>query len=94
MPIPTSKPYRCPAGKLTIGIGRNLDDVGITREEAYQLVQTPSMECWKTGESFESVILKDPEIGKILSPEEIRACFDLKVQLRNVDEIFRRVGLI
>lgn len=28
------KPYRCTAGKLTIGIGRNLDDVGITREEA------------------------------------------------------------
>ena len=28
------KPYRCSAGKLTIGVGRNLDDVGITREEA------------------------------------------------------------
>ena len=28
------KPYRCTAGKLTIGVGRNLDDVGITREES------------------------------------------------------------
>lgn len=28
------KPYRCTAGKLSIGVGRNLDDVGITREEA------------------------------------------------------------
>ena len=27
-------PYRCTAGKLTVGVGRNLDDVGITRDEA------------------------------------------------------------
>ena len=66
---------------------------GITREEAYRLVQTPSMMCWKTGESFESVILKDEEIDKVLTQDEIRACFDLKVQLRNVDTIFRRIGL-
>ena len=32
------KPYRCTAGKLTIGIGRNLDDVGITKEEALYLL--------------------------------------------------------
>lgn len=33
------KPYRCPAGKLTIGVGRNLDDVGISKEEAYELLK-------------------------------------------------------
>ncbi|MFA5628138.1 MAG: glycoside hydrolase family protein [Thiohalomonadaceae bacterium] len=33
------KPYRCPAGKLTIGIGRNLEDRGITEEEARYLLQ-------------------------------------------------------
>lgn len=32
------KPYRCTAGKLTIGVGRNLDDVGITRDEALYLL--------------------------------------------------------
>ena len=32
------KPYRCTAGKLTIGIGRNLDDRGITREESAYLL--------------------------------------------------------
>lgn len=32
------KPYRCTAGKLTIGVGRNLEDVGITREEALRLL--------------------------------------------------------
>jgi len=32
------KPYRCTAGKLTIGVGRNLDDVGVSRAEAYALL--------------------------------------------------------
>lgn len=32
------KPYKCTAGKLTIGVGRNLDDVGITKEEAMALL--------------------------------------------------------
>ena len=33
------KPYRCTAGKLTIGIGRNLDDRGISQKEAYVLLE-------------------------------------------------------
>jgi lysozyme len=33
------KPYRCTAGKLTIGVGRNLDDVGISRDEAMYLLE-------------------------------------------------------
>jgi lysozyme len=33
------KPYRCTAGKLTIGVGRNLDDNGITQAEAFQLLE-------------------------------------------------------
>lgn len=34
------KPYRCTAGKLTIGVGRNLDDVGISEKEALDMLQT------------------------------------------------------
>lgn len=34
------KPYRCTAGKLTIGVGRNLDDVGLIEEEAMYLLKT------------------------------------------------------
>ncbi len=33
------KPYRCTAGKLTIGVGRNLDDCGISQTEAYVLLE-------------------------------------------------------
>lgn len=38
------KPYRCPAGKLTIGVGRNLEDKGITKEEALLLLENDIME--------------------------------------------------
>ena len=66
---------------------------GITREEAYALVQSPAMECWKTGTDFRDSIRKDKKILDHLAPEEIEQCFDMKFQLRNVDAIFRRIGL-
>lgn len=42
-----SKPYRCSQGKLTIGIGRNLEDVGITRKEADMLLTNDIMAAEK-----------------------------------------------
>jgi lysozyme len=39
------KPYRCPSGKLTIGVGRNLDDVGISEPEALFLLETDIKRC-------------------------------------------------
>lgn len=39
------KPYRCSAGKLTIGVGRNLDDNGITEEEARYLLKNDIRNC-------------------------------------------------
>ncbi len=40
------KPYRCTAGKLTIGVGRNLDDVGITRDEALMMLENDVQDCY------------------------------------------------
>jgi lysozyme len=39
------KPYRCTSGKLTIGVGRNLEDKGITEEEAMYLLRNDIKEC-------------------------------------------------
>ena len=39
------KPYKCPAGRLTLGIGRNLDDKGITEKEALYLLKNDIVEC-------------------------------------------------
>jgi len=70
-----------------------LIDKGLTREEAYHLVQRCAMACWKTGEDMHAAVKKDKEIQKHLMPDEIDACFDLKRQLRNINAIFKRVGL-
>jgi lysozyme len=39
------KPYKCTAGKATIGVGRNLDDVGISQEEAMHLLENDIKRC-------------------------------------------------
>ncbi len=41
------RPYTCPAGKLTIGVGRNLEDRGITEEEAMMMLQNDMLACRK-----------------------------------------------
>ena len=40
------KPYVCPAGKLSIGVGRNIEEVGITHEEALYLLNNDLQRCW------------------------------------------------
>ena len=41
------KPYKCPAGKLTCGYGRNLEDKGITEEEARHMLENDIEECFE-----------------------------------------------
>ena len=66
----------------------------ITREDAYKLVQNLAMECWKSGKDFRNVVRGDGKIQEFFSPSEIETCFDLGAHLRNVDNIFKRVGLV
>ncbi len=47
-----SKPYLCTAGKLTIGYGRNLDDRGISKDEAELMLSNDLMRCEKEARSF------------------------------------------
>jgi adenylosuccinate lyase len=67
---------------------------GMSREDAYRVVQDLSMECWKTGAQFRDLVVKDSTVQKTLDPKSVDACFDLKVHLRNVDPVFKRAGLI
>jgi lysozyme len=46
------KPYRCSEGKLTIGVGRNLDDNGITEEEALALLRNDIESCKREASQF------------------------------------------
>ena len=46
------KPYLCPAGKLTIGVGRNLEDVGITEREAHYMLAGDIVRCVGQAQAF------------------------------------------
>ncbi|MGI9590863.1 MAG: adenylosuccinate lyase [Myxococcota bacterium] len=63
---------------------------GITREEAYGLVQGHAMQTWDHGGEFRDRVLADPKITELLSKEEIERAFSLDEALRHVDAIFER----
>ncbi|MEK6589458.1 MAG: adenylosuccinate lyase [Nitrospinota bacterium] len=64
---------------------------GLTREEAYKLVQRASMKIWEKGGDFKESILNDREIMKYISAATVEKVFSISHHLKNVDFIFRRV---
>ncbi len=71
-----------------------LIDKGMTREEAYDTVQPKAMEAWEKQVPFRSLLENDEIVKEKLSSTDFDQCFDYNYHLRNVDEIFKRVGLI
>ncbi len=63
---------------------------GVSRQEAYRLVQKHSLTAWDEGDHLYDRLAADPELGKVLDPDELAECFDLDRTLRNVDAIFAR----
>lgn len=70
-----------------------LIDTGMTREEAYDLVQPKAMEAWEKQVPFRSLIEADEMITSRLTKEQIADCFDYNYHLKHVDTIFSRLGL-
>ncbi|WP_270182738.1 adenylosuccinate lyase [Alkalihalobacillus sp. CinArs1] len=71
----------------------SLIDKGMTREEAYDLVQPKAMDAWERGIQFRELVEADPKITNQLSASEIEDCFDYNYHLKPVDMIFERLGL-
>jgi adenylosuccinate lyase len=69
----------------------DLAEAGMTREEAYTLVQAHAMRAWKEDLVFRDEVAKDPAIKRLLSAEKLAKTFDYTRQLGNVDAIFERV---
>jgi len=67
-----------------------LAEKGLTREDAYRLVQGHAMATWENGGDFRERVLADPEITSQLSKDEIDQAFSLEHALRHVDAIFER----
>ncbi|MEJ2253476.1 MAG: adenylosuccinate lyase [Nitrospirota bacterium] len=68
-----------------------LTEKGMTREDAYRLVQKNAMQSWRSRQEFKALLKKDSEVKKLLSPSELNGLFELGPYLKHVDYIFRRV---
>jgi adenylosuccinate lyase len=68
-----------------------LTEKGMTREDAYALVQKNAMMSWKTKKQFKSLIAKDRQVKKFISAKELNDIFDLGHYFKNVDYIYKRV---
>ena len=64
---------------------------GLARERAYELVQRNALKASQTGEEFEVVVSKDPDIQSKLNDKEIREAFNPQTYIQEVDQTFRRV---
>ena len=70
-----------------------LIDKKLSRDEAYKIVQDSAMRVWKGDGTFLELLSKDKKVKKHLTEKELKNCFDVKYFLKNIDLIFKRVGL-
>jgi adenylosuccinate lyase len=70
-----------------------LIDKGLSREEAYDLVQARAMQAWEEKVPFRSLVEQELLVQQYLSKEELDECFNVKQHLSQVDRIFERLGL-
>ena len=75
------------SGQLLI----DLAAAGMSREDAYRLVQGHAMNAWTNDLNFRTLIEADPEINQRMPVEKVAAAFDVRRQLTNIDEVFERV---
>jgi adenylosuccinate lyase len=69
----------------------DLVEHGVSREDAYRMVQSHAMRAWKEGLNFRELVAGDPNITGRVPARVIEKAFDIKRQLRNIDGIFSRI---
>lgn len=70
-----------------------LIDKGMSREDAYGIVQPLAMQAWEEAKSFQALLEGNSSVTDKLTPSELKDCFDTTYHLKNVDMIFDRLGL-
>ncbi len=70
-----------------------LMDKGLPRPKAYDLVQKNAMKTWKEGSDFKDNLANDPAVSRYLDKKALEKIFTLDYYLRNVNKIYKRVGL-
>lgn len=69
-----------------------IDEAGLSREEAYDMVQKLTTKSWNEGVSFRKLV-ENSKIMNYLSEDDVADAFDYHYHLRHVDDIFKKVGL-
>lgn len=72
----------------------SLIDKGISREDAYGIVQPLAMQAWNEKVQFRDLVEANEAVREKLSDEALDDCFDYTYHLKNVDHIFERLGLV
>ena len=67
---------------------------GLPREQAYDTVQPIAMKAWTEGLDYQTLLKESDAVMGLLSPEELAGCFTLDYYFKNVDYIFKRVGIL
>jgi len=68
-----------------------LTDKGVSRDEAYKLVQRNAMKVWEEDADFLMELKNDESVKRHLTPAELESMFEVKYYLRHVDTIYKRV---
>src|SRR3990167_1764673 len=68
-----------------------LIDAGMSREDAYKVVQKSAMKVWEQDADFLSELKKDDKISRYLNAQDLNPLFDVKYYLRHVDSLFKRI---
>ena len=67
---------------------------GLPREQAYDTVQPIAMKAWTEGLDYQTLLKESDAVMGLLTPEELDGCFTLEYYFKNVDYIFKRVGIL
>lgn len=67
-----------------------LIEKGLTRKEAYDIVQRNALKTWNSEKHFLEYLLEDEEVKKLVTKEELEELFDISYYLKHVDHIFER----
>jgi adenylosuccinate lyase len=68
-----------------------LTQKGLTRDDAYRLVQQNAMRAWNGEGALLDLLKADPDVSRVLSAKELESLFDLAYHFKQVDTIFARV---
>lgn len=68
-----------------------IDEAGVSREDAYAIVQRNAMKVWREKVDFFELLSQDEDVKKAMSIEKLKSLFDLNFYRKNVDHIFGKV---